>query len=105
MTWCWEQNPRLRPSFAQVLESIEEEMSAAFRAVSFFHSPENKPRRGSGEAAASDTDTDQLLEEEGPGRALPPSSTPNGSCPLALGPSRDQSQLTNCYPSSGKPCL
>lgn len=105
MSWCWEQNPRLRPSFVQILESIEEEMSSTFRAISFFHSPENKPRRGSGEPATSDMDTDQLLEEDGPGQVPPPISTPNGICPLALGTSRDQSHSTNyCY-SSGKPCL
>lgn len=105
MTWCWEQNPRLRPSFAQVLERIEEEMSASFRAHSFFHSPENKHRQGSGEEAASDAETEQLLEEEGPGLAPPPGPAPNGSCPVALCPSKDPSQPTNCSHPTGKPGL
>ncbi|KAJ6652435.1 hypothetical protein lerEdw1_011553 [Lerista edwardsae] len=99
MTWCWEQNPRLRPSFAQVLESIEEELSATFRALSFFHSQENKRRWGSREEE-EDTETEQLLEEEGPGLAPPPGPAPNGSCP-----SEDPSQLTNCCHSTGKPRL
>uniref|UniRef100_A0A8C5RS57 Tyrosine-protein kinase receptor n=1 Tax=Laticauda laticaudata TaxID=8630 RepID=A0A8C5RS57_LATLA len=61
MTWCWQQNPRLRPSFVQILESIQEDMSASFRAHAFFCSLENK-RSSSG--GALDLETDKLLEEE-----------------------------------------
>ncbi|XP_053133978.1 insulin receptor-related protein isoform X2 [Hemicordylus capensis] len=106
MTGCWQQNPRLRPSFTQILESIKEEMSPAFRTFSFFYSAENK-RRSSWEA--SDTEEgaeDQLLEEEEeePPSAPPPGPTPNGR--FRLGLAREQSQQPRdwCH-SNGKPCL
>ncbi|XP_009462681.1 PREDICTED: insulin receptor-related protein [Nipponia nippon] len=47
MCRCWQQNPRQRPSFIQLLESIKDHMAPAFRTLSFFYSPENR-RRGSG---------------------------------------------------------
>uniref|UniRef100_A0A452GZ67 Tyrosine-protein kinase receptor n=1 Tax=Gopherus agassizii TaxID=38772 RepID=A0A452GZ67_9SAUR len=46
MSWCWQQNPRQRPSFTQLLESIKDDMDPTFRNISFFYSAENK-RRGS----------------------------------------------------------
>ncbi|KAF1406688.1 Insulin receptor-related protein, partial [Spheniscus magellanicus] len=66
MCLCWQQNPRQRPSFVQLLESIKDHMAPAFRTLSFFYSPENR-RRGSGEP--SDTETDQS-----PGEDEPPAS-------------------------------
>lgn len=101
MSWCWQQNPRLRPSFTQILDSIKDDMSADFRTFSFFYSAENK-RRGSGEP--SDAETDKLLEEE-PNFVRPLSSTPNGSPPLAFGLGRDENQPTNFCHSNGKPRL
>ncbi|XP_054829766.1 insulin receptor-related protein [Eublepharis macularius] len=79
MTWCWQQNPRLRPSFTQILERIKDDMSTSFHKHAFFYSVENK-RRGSWET--SETETERLLEAE----LLPPlDSLPMGSPPLALG--------------------
>ncbi|XP_061462034.1 insulin receptor-related protein isoform X3 [Rhineura floridana] len=96
MTWCWLQNPRLRPTFTQILESIKEDMSATFRAHSFFYSLENKC---CSPWEAWDTETDKLLgeeEEEAPVLDLQ-DSTPNGSPLLVLGLCKDsQSQPTNC---------
>ncbi|KFQ91111.1 Insulin receptor-related protein, partial [Nipponia nippon] len=42
MCRCWQQNPRQRPSFIQLLESIKDHMAPAFRTLSFFYSPENR---------------------------------------------------------------
>ncbi|NXW45145.1 INSRR protein, partial [Nyctiprogne leucopyga] len=66
MCLCWQQNPRQRPSFIQLLENIKDDMAPAFRTLSFFYSPENH-RRGSGEP--SDTET-----EPSPGEDEPPAS-------------------------------
>ncbi|XP_019374675.1 PREDICTED: insulin receptor-related protein isoform X1 [Gavialis gangeticus] len=63
MRWCWQQNPRQRPSFTQLLGRIQDDMSLAFRRLSFFYSSENQ-RRGSGEAP--DAEADALLVEETP---------------------------------------
>nr|XP_034993150.1 insulin receptor-related protein isoform X2 [Zootoca vivipara] len=107
MTWCWQQNPRLRPTFAQILESIKEDMSAAFRTHSFFYSLENKCCSS---WEASDTETEHLLlrgeEEEAAPELAPPqgAAIPNGSPLRALGLGRDplQSQPTDCCQPNGK---
>ncbi|XP_015271978.1 PREDICTED: insulin receptor-related protein [Gekko japonicus] len=62
MTGCWQQNPRLRPSFIQILASIQDDMSAGFHQHAFFCSAENK-RRSSWEetTTAPETEADLLL--------------------------------------------
>ncbi|XP_063002373.1 insulin receptor-related protein [Elgaria multicarinata webbii] len=107
MIGCWQQNPRLRPSFTQILERIKDDMSAAFRTHSFFDSPENKC---SSSSEASDTETDLLLPlptEEAPGLTLAPApdAPPVDSPPLATGFCRDRGQPTNCCHPNGKPVL
>ncbi|NXI03994.1 INSRR protein, partial [Pachycephala philippinensis] len=83
MCLCWQQNPRQRPSFVQLLERIKDHMAPAFRTLSFFYSPENG-HHGSGEP--SDTETDLSPEEdEPPASPLPtrkdhsPGQLPNGT--------------------------
>lgn len=83
MCLCWQQNPRQRPSFVQLLERIKDHMVPAFRTLSFFYSPENR-RRGSAEP--SDAETDQSpAEDEPPASPLPnrkdgsPGHVPNGT--------------------------
>ncbi|KAM9251807.1 insulin receptor-related protein [Cariama cristata] len=83
MCLCWQQNPRQRPSFIQLLENIKDHMAPAFRTLSFFYSPENG-RRGSGEP--SDAETDQSPGEDEPlASPLPtrkdssPARLPNGT--------------------------
>ncbi|XP_060614199.2 insulin receptor-related protein [Anolis sagrei] len=103
MTWCWRQNPRLRPSFIQILESIKEDMSSSFRTHSFFYSLENK-RCSSWEGL--DAETDQLLVADASVPETPTSPVPNGSPLLSLGPYMEQGQPTKCSPQpNGKPSL
>ncbi|KAM9368362.1 LOW QUALITY PROTEIN: insulin-like growth factor 1 receptor [Phaethornis superciliosus] len=78
MCWCWQQNPRQRPSFIQLLESIKDHMAPTFRALSFFYSPQNRPR-GSGEPTEAELTP---LDEEPPASPLPtrsPRHLPNGT--------------------------
>uniref|UniRef100_A0A8D2NQB6 Tyrosine-protein kinase receptor n=1 Tax=Zosterops lateralis melanops TaxID=1220523 RepID=A0A8D2NQB6_ZOSLA len=63
MCLCWQQNPRQRPSFIQLLERIKDHMAPAFRTLSFFYSLENG-HHGSGEP--SNTETDPSPEEDEP---------------------------------------
>lgn len=86
MCLCWQQNPRQRPSFVQLLERIKDHMAPAFRTLSFFYSPENR-RRGSGDP--SDAETDQSPgEDDPPVSPLPtrknrsPGRLPNGTAGL-----------------------
>uniref|UniRef100_A0A8B9TIC0 Tyrosine-protein kinase receptor n=1 Tax=Anas platyrhynchos TaxID=8839 RepID=A0A8B9TIC0_ANAPL len=80
MCLCWQQNPRQRPSFVQLLEGIKEHMAPSFRTLSFFYSPENR-RRGSGEP--SDPETEQPPEEDEP--PAPPLPTRRGRARLPNG--------------------
>ncbi|XP_068168131.1 insulin-like growth factor 1a receptor isoform X2 [Antennarius striatus] len=43
MRMCWQYNPKMRPSFLEIISSIKDEMDPPFREVSFFYSEENKP--------------------------------------------------------------
>ncbi|XP_060779902.1 insulin-like growth factor 1a receptor isoform X1 [Neoarius graeffei] len=43
MRMCWQYNPKMRPSFLEIISSIKEELEPSFRDVSFFYSDENKP--------------------------------------------------------------
>ncbi|XP_028442056.1 insulin-like growth factor 1a receptor isoform X2 [Perca flavescens] len=43
MRMCWQYNPKMRPSFLEIINSIKEELDPPFREVSFFYSEENKP--------------------------------------------------------------
>lgn len=42
MSRCWQQNPRLRPTFTHILDSIWEELKPSFRLLSFYYSPERR---------------------------------------------------------------
>ncbi|XP_062860198.1 insulin-like growth factor 1a receptor [Trichomycterus rosablanca] len=43
MRMCWQYNPKMRPSFLEIISSIKDELEPSFRDVSFFYSDENKP--------------------------------------------------------------
>ncbi|XP_056621514.1 insulin-like growth factor 1a receptor [Triplophysa dalaica] len=43
MRMCWQFNPKMRPSFLEIINSIKEELEPPFPEVSFFYSEENKP--------------------------------------------------------------
>ncbi|XP_073328728.1 insulin-like growth factor 1a receptor [Pagrus major] len=43
MRMCWQYNPKMRPSFLEIISSIKDELDPPFREVSFFYSEENKP--------------------------------------------------------------
>ncbi|XP_055772973.1 insulin-like growth factor 1 receptor [Salvelinus fontinalis] len=42
MRMCWQYNPKMRPSFLEIINSIKEELEPPFREMSFFYSQENK---------------------------------------------------------------
>ncbi|XP_023674618.2 insulin receptor-like [Paramormyrops kingsleyae] len=43
MQMCWQYNPKLRPTFQEVIEMLKEDLHPSFQEVSFFYSEENKP--------------------------------------------------------------
>uniref|UniRef100_A0A8C5SNX4 Tyrosine-protein kinase receptor n=1 Tax=Laticauda laticaudata TaxID=8630 RepID=A0A8C5SNX4_LATLA len=43
MQMCWQYNPKMRPSFIEIIEMLKEDLHLTFREVSFFYSEENKP--------------------------------------------------------------
>ncbi|XP_045732000.1 insulin receptor-related protein [Mirounga angustirostris] len=46
MSLCWQQNPRLRPTFTRILDSIRGELRPSFRLFSFYYSPECRGAQG-----------------------------------------------------------
>ncbi|XP_055031815.2 insulin-like growth factor 1b receptor isoform X1 [Misgurnus anguillicaudatus] len=43
MRMCWQYNPKMRPSFLEIISSINEDLDPGFKETSFFYSEENKP--------------------------------------------------------------
>ncbi|XP_024137572.1 insulin-like growth factor 1a receptor isoform X2 [Oryzias melastigma] len=43
MRMCWQYNPKMRPTFLEIINTIKDELDPSFREVSFFFSEENKP--------------------------------------------------------------
>ncbi|XP_067089984.1 insulin-like growth factor 1a receptor [Osmerus mordax] len=43
MRMCWQYNPKMRPSFLEIINSLKDELDPPFREMSFFFSEENKP--------------------------------------------------------------
>ncbi|XP_026167794.1 insulin-like growth factor 1a receptor [Mastacembelus armatus] len=43
MRMCWQYNPKMRPSFLEIISSIKDELDPPFREMSFFYSEDNKP--------------------------------------------------------------
>ncbi|XP_047451408.1 insulin-like growth factor 1a receptor [Mugil cephalus] len=43
MRMCWQYNPKMRPSFLEIISSIKDDLDPPFREMSFFYSEENKP--------------------------------------------------------------
>ncbi|KAH0620065.1 hypothetical protein JD844_014616 [Phrynosoma platyrhinos] len=66
MRMCWQYNPKMRPSFLEIIGSIKDELDPAFKEVSFFYSDENKP---------PDTEELDLEAENMESIPLDPSST------------------------------
>ncbi|XP_054858143.1 insulin-like growth factor 1 receptor [Eublepharis macularius] len=66
MRMCWQYNPKMRPSFLEIIGSIKDELDPAFKEVSFFYSDENKP---------PDTEELDLETENMESIPLDPSST------------------------------
>uniref|UniRef100_H3D2Z2 Tyrosine-protein kinase receptor n=1 Tax=Tetraodon nigroviridis TaxID=99883 RepID=H3D2Z2_TETNG len=45
MRMCWQYNPKMRPSFVEIISSVKDELEPSFREVSFFYSADNKSSR------------------------------------------------------------
>ncbi|XP_019722126.1 insulin-like growth factor 1b receptor isoform X1 [Hippocampus comes] len=43
MRMCWQYNPKMRPSFVEIIGSVKDDLEPSFCEVSFFHSADNKP--------------------------------------------------------------
>ncbi|XP_063738253.1 insulin-like growth factor 1b receptor isoform X3 [Eleginops maclovinus] len=43
MRMCWQYNPKMRPSFVEIIGSLKDELDPSFRESSFFYSADNKP--------------------------------------------------------------
>ncbi|XP_056115157.1 insulin-like growth factor 1b receptor [Rhinichthys klamathensis goyatoka] len=43
MRMCWQFNPKMRPSFLEIISSLKDDLEEGFKETSFFYSEENKP--------------------------------------------------------------
>nr|XP_020467446.1 insulin-like growth factor 1 receptor [Monopterus albus] len=43
MRMCWQYNPKMRPSFPEIINGIKDELDPTFKEMSFFFSEDNKP--------------------------------------------------------------
>uniref|UniRef100_A0A3Q3M330 Tyrosine-protein kinase receptor n=1 Tax=Labrus bergylta TaxID=56723 RepID=A0A3Q3M330_9LABR len=76
MRMCWQYNPKMRPSFLEIISSIKDDLDPPFREMSFFYSEENKP---------PDTEELDMEVENMENIPLDPASTrqPSSAAPLS----------------------
>uniref|UniRef100_A0A8C6U6K6 Tyrosine-protein kinase receptor n=1 Tax=Neogobius melanostomus TaxID=47308 RepID=A0A8C6U6K6_9GOBI len=43
MQRCWQYNPKMRPSFVDIINTVKDELEPSFKEASFFYSADNKP--------------------------------------------------------------
>uniref|UniRef100_A0AAY4DN22 Tyrosine-protein kinase receptor n=1 Tax=Denticeps clupeoides TaxID=299321 RepID=A0AAY4DN22_9TELE len=43
MQMCWQYNPKMRPTFLEIIEMIKDDLHPSYQEVSFFYSEDNKP--------------------------------------------------------------
>ncbi|XP_058870993.1 insulin receptor-like [Acipenser ruthenus] len=43
MQMCWQYNPKMRPTFLEIMEMMKDDLHPSFQELSFFYSEENKP--------------------------------------------------------------
>ncbi|KAM9377030.1 insulin-like growth factor 1a receptor [Pholidichthys leucotaenia] len=77
MRMCWQYNPKMRPSFLEIINSVKEELEPSFREMSFFYSEENKP---------PDTEELDMEVENMENIPLDPSSTRQPSAAIISSP-------------------
>ncbi|KAG8449906.1 hypothetical protein GDO86_016543 [Hymenochirus boettgeri] len=103
MLWCWQKNPKHRPSFMEILENIKEDLHLRFQEVSYFSKA--RKRRGS-LAETSDTEADkfQNILDQPPSPSFTSCSTPKAENPnslKAISTKRDTSKNKNSYHMNG----
>uniref|UniRef100_A0A8D0B1P3 Tyrosine-protein kinase receptor n=1 Tax=Sander lucioperca TaxID=283035 RepID=A0A8D0B1P3_SANLU len=99
MRMCWQYNPKMRPSFLEIISSLKDELDPSFRESSFFYSTDNKPP----EAPQLHLDTMDEIPLE------PPSSTQSQQSPVPQqtppSPSSEAPPAPSLDPSSpSSPC-
>ncbi|XP_030622664.1 insulin-like growth factor 1a receptor [Chanos chanos] len=96
MRMCWQYNPKMRPSFLEIINSIKEELEPPFKEVSFFYSEENKP---------PDTEELDIEVENMENVPLDPTSTrqPPTTAPSSQGTAGVGSQTPQQLPSAQGP--
>ncbi|KAM4664021.1 insulin receptor-related protein [Discoglossus pictus] len=105
MHWCWKKNPKLRPTFTEILESIKDELKPHFQEVSFFNSKERNRRRS---IETSDTEADlhqKALLDESPTPSFthfsPIRKVQKGNSLIIKNSKKDTSKNKNSYHMNG----
>lgn len=79
MRMCWQYNPKMRPTFLEIISSIQDDLDPNFREVSFFYSEENKPP-DTEELDLENLSTMENVPLEPCTKAPVPSPTPSSPC-------------------------
>ncbi|XP_043935737.1 insulin receptor-related protein [Protopterus annectens] len=79
MRWCWQHNPRHRPTFLQIIDTIKSKMHPSFRKVSFFYSAERMGHEVPEAAIDLDSAENSLLNESDFSDLEVPCNTENGN--------------------------
>ncbi|CAJ0942939.1 unnamed protein product [Ranitomeya imitator] len=66
MRWCWQKNPKNRPSFIQILESIKDELQPSFQQLSFFYNTHHKRKESNEVSDLEQEQTQKTLLENTP---------------------------------------
>lgn len=96
MRMCWQYNPKMRPSFVEIISSIKEELDPSFKEVSFYYSADNKPTEAPQlHLDKLDHSTDVPLESSSSQQQDPPSPSSEGAPAPSQTPNSPSSPCTS----------
>ncbi|KAM4744731.1 insulin-like growth factor 1 receptor isoform 2-T2 [Anableps anableps] len=96
MRMCWQYNPKMRPSFVEIISSIKDELDPSFKEVSFYYSADNKPAEAPQlHLEKLDHTTDVALDPSSSTQQNPPSPSSEGPPAPPQTPSSPSSPCTS----------
>nr|XP_061796382.1 insulin-like growth factor 1 receptor [Nerophis lumbriciformis] len=98
MRMCWQYNPKMRPSFVEIISSVKDELEPSFSEVSFFYSADNKPPDAQAPPQQHSDNTDDAVDTP---LQMPPSPSSHPGPSLAPGSPRTNKEPVGHQAANG----
>lgn len=104
MRMCWQYNPKMRPTFVEIISSVKDELDPSFKEVSFYYSADNKPAEAPQlKLEELDQNPDVTLDPSSSAQQNPPSPSSEGLPAPSQAPSSPSSPCTSSAVMDNQP--